>query len=54
MGILLITHYQRILNYITPHFVHIISDGKIIKSGDKKLAQKLEKEGYEKFIKQQQ
>ncbi|OGJ42857.1 Fe-S cluster assembly ATPase SufC [Candidatus Peregrinibacteria bacterium RIFCSPLOWO2_01_FULL_39_12] len=51
-GILLITHYQRILNYITPDFVHIISNGKIIKSGDKKLAQKLEKHGYEKFVKE--
>ena len=51
-GILLITHYQRILNYITPDFVHIISNGKIIKSGDKTLARKLEKHGYEKFVKE--
>lgn len=50
-GILLITHYQRILSYITPHFVHIIADGKIIKSGKKDLAKKLEKNGYESFIK---
>jgi Fe-S cluster assembly ATP-binding protein len=50
-GILIVTHYQRILSYINPHFVHIISDGKIIKSGTKKLAQELEKNGYEKYIK---
>lgn len=50
-GILLITHYQRILNYITPHFVHIMSDGKIVKSGGKDLALILEEEGYENFIK---
>ncbi len=46
-GILIITHYQRILNYITPHFVHVMSDGKIIKSGGKELALQLEAEGYE-------
>jgi Fe-S cluster assembly ATP-binding protein len=45
-GILLITHYQRILDYITPDFVHVISRGKIIKSGDSNLAKLLEKEGY--------
>lgn len=45
-AILLITHYQRILNYIEPNFVHIIHKGKIIKSGDKKLAHRLEKYGY--------
>lgn len=50
-AILLVTHYQRILNYITPHFVHIISDGKIVKSGGKELALQLEEEGYENFIK---
>jgi len=50
MGLLLITHYQRILNYITPDFVHIIHDGKIIKSGGKTLARELEKNGYEKYI----
>ena len=47
MGILLITHYQRILNYITPDKVHIMMDGKIVKSDDKKLALKVEKKGYE-------
>lgn len=49
-GILLITHYQRILNYITPHFVHIMAKGKIVKSGTKELALQLEDEGYENFI----
>ena len=47
MGILLITHYQRILNYVTPDKVHIMMDGKIVKSDDKKLALKVEKKGYE-------
>lgn len=50
-GIVLITHYQRLLNYITPDFVHIIHDGKIIKSGKKDLALKIEKTGYESHIK---
>lgn len=50
MGVLLITHYQRLLNYITPHFVHIMKEGRIIKSGDKKLAKQLEKEGYEQMV----
>ena len=45
-SIILITHYQRLLNYIIPDFVHILKDGKIVMSGDKSLAQKLEKEGY--------
>lgn len=50
MGVLLITHYQRILNYLTPHFIHIMVDGKIVKSGDNTLAHELEKEGYEKYL----
>ena len=45
-SIILITHYQRLLNYIVPDFVHILKDGKIVMSGDKSLAQRLEKEGY--------
>lgn len=49
-GVLLITHYQRILNYVTPHFVHVMHDGKVIKSGDAKLAHQLEAEGYENLI----
>lgn len=50
LGILLITHYQRILNYINPHHVHIMHKGKIIKSGDHKLAEELEANGYENLI----
>jgi len=46
MAILLITHYQRILDYIEPNFVHVLQNGKIIRSGDKTLATTLEKEGY--------
>jgi Fe-S cluster assembly ATP-binding protein len=47
---LIITHYQRLLNYIVPDKVHILSKGKIIKSGDKNLAIELEKKGYEGII----
>lgn len=47
MGILLITHYQRILNYIIPDKVHIVVDGKIVKSGGKELALEVEERGYE-------
>jgi len=47
LGILLITHYQRMLNYITPDFVHVMSDGRIVKSGGKELALELEEKGYE-------
>ena len=49
-GILLITHYQRLLNYIKPNFVHIMLDGKIVKTGDFKLVKKIEQEGYEKIL----
>jgi Fe-S cluster assembly ATP-binding protein len=49
MTLLIITHYQRILNYIKPNFVHIMSNGKIVRSGDFKLALKIEKMGYEHF-----
>ncbi len=45
-GILLITHYNRILDYIVPDFVHIMSEGQIIKSGDKNLAKEIEEKGY--------
>ena len=47
LGILLITHYQRILNYITPNKVHIVVAGKIVKSGGKELALEVEEKGYE-------
>lgn len=46
-SILLITHYQRLLNYIKPDYVHIMKDGKIIKSGDKKLVSVIEQYGYD-------
>ena len=46
LGVLLITHYQRLLNYITPDYVHVLAEGRIIKSGGKDLALRLEDEGY--------
>ncbi len=46
-ALLLITHYQRLLNYIEPHYVHVFAQGKIIKSGDKGLALELENQGYD-------
>ena len=45
-AIVLVTHYQRLLNYITPDFVHILSDGRIIKSGGRELALEVERDGY--------
>jgi Fe-S cluster assembly ATP-binding protein len=45
-GMLVITHYQRLLDYIIPDFVHVLSDGRIVKSGDKNLAKELEAKGY--------
>ena len=45
-GVVLITHYQRLLDYIVPDFVHVLADGKIIQSGDKSLALELEDKGY--------
>jgi len=44
---ILVTHYQRLLNYIVPDFVHVLSDGKIVKSGGKELALELEEKGYD-------
>jgi len=49
MGALIITHYQRILNYVQPDFVHVFVDGKIVEEGGPELAHKLEAEGYEAF-----
>lgn len=49
-GLLLITHYNRILHYIKPDIVHILLDGKIVKTGDYKLAQEVEKYGYNRYI----
>ena len=46
-GLIVITHYQRLLDYITPDFVHVMMQGRVVKSGGPELAQRLEKEGYE-------
>ena len=46
-GVLLITHYQRLLDYVRPDFVHVLSKGRIVKSGGPELALQLESEGYE-------
>ena len=46
-GVLLITHYQRLLDYVRPDFVHILSDGRIVKTGGPELAVQLEEQGYE-------
>lgn len=51
VGILLITHYQRILKYVKPAFVHILVDGQIVKSGNHHLAEKIEEHGYVKHTK---
>ena len=45
-AILVVTHYQRLLNYIIPDFVHVLSNGRIVKSGEKELALELEEKGY--------
>lgn len=47
MGLILITHYQRLLEYIKPHYVHVMLDGKIVRSGGAELALKLEEKGYD-------
>lgn len=49
-AIVLITHYQRILDYIVPDYVHVLARGQIIKSGNKDLAQELEKDGYNAYL----
>ncbi len=48
-GFLIITHYQRMLDYITPDVVHVFVDGRIVESGDAALAARIEDEGYEAF-----
>src|SRR6476619_782999 len=53
MGALVITHYQRILNYIKPDFVHVFVDGKIVEEGGPELAEKLEVSGYEEWEKEE-
>lgn len=49
-GIVVITHYQRILEYLKPDFVHVVVGGKIVKQGDKTLVAQLEKEGYKQWV----
>ncbi|HLG00751.1 MAG TPA: Fe-S cluster assembly ATPase SufC, partial [Acidimicrobiia bacterium] len=49
MGVLLITHYQRILQYLSPDVVHILVDGRVVESGGIDLVEKLEREGYDAF-----
>ena len=49
-GFLVITHYQRLLNYIVPDFVHVMAGGRIVASGGKELAEALEAEGYAKYL----
>ena len=50
MGVLIITHYQRILNYIEPDFVHVLADGQIVRSGGAELAKQIEAEGYDPIL----
>jgi Fe-S cluster assembly ATP-binding protein len=50
MGALVITHYQRILNYVTPDKVHVFVGGKVVESGGPELAERLEAEGYDAWM----
>ncbi len=50
LGVMLITHYTRILNYITPNFVHVFVDGRIAEQGGPELAERLEDEGYDRYL----
>ena len=50
MAVVLVTHYQRLLDYIVPDFVHVLHNGKIIKTGDKTLAYEIEEKGYDWII----
>jgi Fe-S cluster assembly ATP-binding protein len=50
---LVITHYQRLLNYIVPDFVHVLVDGRIVRTGDKQLALELEEKGYDWIVKEE-
>ena len=50
-GVLLITHYTRILQYIKPDFVHVFVAGRLAESGGRELADQLEAEGYDKYVK---
>ena len=48
-AVIVVTHYQRLLNYLVPDFVHVLVDGRIVRSGDKRLALELEEKGYAEF-----
>jgi Fe-S cluster assembly ATP-binding protein len=50
LGVLLITHYTRILRYIQPQFVHVMVNGRIVEEGGPELADRLENEGYDRFL----
>jgi Fe-S cluster assembly ATP-binding protein len=50
LGVMLITHYTRILDYITPDYVHVFVNGRIAEQGGPELAQRLESEGYDRFL----
>lgn len=50
-GIVLVTHYQRLLDHIVPDFVHVLADGRIVETGDKSLARRLEERGYDWLVK---
>ncbi|MCY4639026.1 MAG: Fe-S cluster assembly ATPase SufC [Chloroflexi bacterium] len=52
VGILIITHYERILNYVTPDFVHVLVDGRIVRSGDAALAKRIEAQGYDPILRE--
>jgi Fe-S cluster assembly ATP-binding protein len=52
LGVLLITHYQRLLNYIKPDYVHVLAQGRIVASGDRELALRLEQEGYAPILRE--
>ena len=49
-GVLVITHYPRILEYLRPHVVHVMHDGRVVTSGGPDLAQRIEREGYEPIL----
>ena len=48
-GFLIITHFQRLLDYLTPHYVHVLVGGKLVKTGGAELTARLESEGYDSF-----
>ena len=51
LGVILITHYNKIISYIKPDFVHVLVNGKIVASGKKDIAKEIEREGFGKYIK---